>query len=186
MKNGTYSFRYIKQSGVLQEHVFESISCPDQFQFSASEGAIDRRENRAFSHHADVQTDYSYSLDATLHHNPPRIYFHEIISASSILVRFNEPVRFAESGHSHVDLKDKETGQFIPIESAELLNGSMDLFLHTGKLPAIRERFYSLSLSGIRNLSGEKLSQNQIPVTVVYRPQHFFQSSQQKSHAEHS
>lgn len=176
MPGGNYSFKYIKQSGVADEHVFESVSCPGKYTLSSNSADLELKESVAFIIRPDIKTDYTYRLKAVSNSHHPRVYFHEMISPSSILIRFNEPVSFKKGSHT-VTLREENTGRAIPVSSARFSRNNKDLLLSVDRLIAAEEQRFKVSLEGIMNSEGVGISPCQTNVTVAYRPRFFKNNS---------
>lgn len=167
--DGSYSFRYLSQSGVKNETIFETVRFPEYYFAESQELMV--RENTALSNH--LTGTHAYTVKATFHHESPRIFYHEIVGPQTIEVRFNEPVTFAKAGEEAVSIADKESGRKVNINAMEFTNDNRRLFIHTENLPQEKERFYQLTLSNLKNLAGIPLTPFPRTVTVVYRPRHF-------------
>jgi hypothetical protein len=167
-----YSFRFYKQSGVKNEHIFDSLRFPDNYEFKNHSGNLQIVESKAFSSHSQVNKDYEFSLNSALHTNTPRVFYHEIVAPKTIQIRFNEPVNFInekKSDNRGIKVFDKETNREFNIDKVELKNDNRHLWLYVKDLPLDIEKFYIVSLSNIQSLAGIPLQPNPKTVTVVCR-----------------
>ena len=170
-----YTFRYIKQSGVQNEHIFETVNYPDQYKLQANNDQLLVRESKLFVNHDNLDRSYDYAVNGKFHHQSPRIFFHEIISPSVIQIRFNEPVFFKNSTQTSRNIKvvEKQTGDGIPVKSLKFTTDNRHLLIDVPTLPQENERFYHVLLSNIQNYAGVSLDNAPKKVTVVYRPKFF-------------
>ncbi len=185
-KDDTYSFKYIKQSGVFNESVFNSVKFPDQYMIA---GVPERHsknpakcdtlkhcsimENLLVTDCADCRNDFLIQIKANLHKEPPRIYFHEIIGPQTIEIRFNEPVLADADVKKTINITDRHTKLTVHAKGVEFFDGNRTMQIHTKDLPETRGSFYLVELKNIRNFAGNGLAGNQKKMTVVYRPKQF-------------
>lgn len=172
--DNSYSFRYIKQSGVQHEHLFETVIFPDQYELEANTKQATLLESKMFLNHPNLESSYDYTVTAKFHQQSLRIFFHEIIEPSLIQIRFNEPVFFIEntSPSEQIKIIDLQNGQEYQIEKTHFANDNRHLFIKVPSLPRLEECFYRLQLTNIENQIGTPLHQPK-QVTVVYRSSKF-------------
>lgn len=172
-EDGKYNFLFIKQSGVLQEDVRETVRFPDQYGAEVekfSRGAEMRTvDNVVFMNSAFVDRDYHYECGAVLHHQPPRIFLHEMVGSNTFEIRFNEPV-FAADDFSVRVTNEKGTHSF-KIEKTEFEQDNRHLVIHTHGIPQEEEKFYKIILNGLVNGVGTPLGERS--VTAVHRSKYF-------------
>jgi hypothetical protein len=171
-----YSFQYLKQSGAENEHVFETVSFPDQYavELSGAEGVV--RENMVFLGHRRQDCDFRYEVRGALHFQSPRIFFHEIVQPNLIHVRFNEPVQFTgQSKLPSVKVLDAQNGTEIAVKNIEFANDDRHLLLQLHDLPQEEGKYYRVVLTGIMNRAGVPLQPQPRQLTVVYRSKYFNQ-----------
>ncbi len=169
-----YSFKFIKQSGVKNEQVFETVSFPDQFEISGKAGNLTINESKAFISTGAALHDYDYCLEGKLHHRSPRIFFHEMSGPSTINIRFNEPVYFRDDPRLKIKICDAETGKCFNIRSVSFRQDNRHILIDVPDLPQIREKKYIVELSGLHNQVMTPLGDRHRKMTVVYRD-HFFE-----------
>lgn len=172
-KDNDYSFRYIKQSGVKNEYLFNSVTFPDQYEVEAKGAGVTVKESKLFSSVNDLAGDSVLEVKASLHKRPPRIFYHEIVGPKSILVRFNEPVSLGSDKPNQITVSDKASGRKYPVSKTEFANDNRHLYIHLADLPAEEEKFYTVTLGDIFNMAGVPLTPAPRKITVVYRPSNF-------------
>ncbi len=168
-QDSRYSFKYIKQSGVRNEHIFETICFPDQYLAETSSGNIKTAESKAFLEHNNLSSDFSYSVSAIRNNHAPRIFYHEIVSPKLINIRFNEPVFFTGSPLKSVEVTEKGSDNSVSVKKVELNNDNRHLWIHVDDLPHVYEKYYTIALSNLKNLAGIGIQPQLREVTVVYR-----------------
>lgn len=177
-KDGTYSFKFIKQSGVFNESVFNSVKFPDQYMIAevAECDALKHcsiRENLLVADCADCGSDFLIQVKANLHKEPPRVYYHEIIGPQTIEIRFNEPVLPDADVKKSIIITDRHTKLKVHANGVEFFDGNRTMQIHTKDLPETGGAFYLVELKNIRNFAGNGLVGNQKKMTVVYRLKQF-------------
>lgn len=175
-----YSFKYIKQSGVVHEHVHEILKFPESYSLGTSgidhTQALDITDSTCFVDSVNVKKDYQYEVIATLNHNPPRIFYHEIIAPQTIDIRFNEEVHFIGDNKRCVKVTDKDSGEVYKADRCEFRNQGKWLYIHMKDLPETPEKFYKVELANLYNSAGVTLPESR-EITVVYRPKRFYKKS---------
>lgn len=174
-QEGGYRFKFIKQSGVIQEHVHETVRFPDQFRAavkknSKNNGRFSALDSVVFIDHLMVDRDYVYECSAELHHQPSRIFFHEMVGHGIFDVRFNEPV-FPDGDRFSVKVTDEKEGVDFAVDKLEFVQDNRHLIIHARDVPSKEETFYKISLNGIVNAAGTPLGERKI--TAVYRSRYF-------------
>jgi len=172
--DNTYSFQYIKQSGVQHEHIFETVSYPDQYQLSINNKQANLVESKMLFEQTNLDRSYSYTLNGKFHLQTPRVFFHEIVSPSLIQIRFNEPVYPTNDSDHHKQIKvmNAKTGTEYNVEKIQFTNDNRYLFIKVAALPQVEETFYHVHLSQLQNAVGVVL-QHPKKVTVIYRSKNF-------------
>lgn len=171
-----YSFKYIKQSGVAHEHVHEILKFPESYNLETQ--TIDKpqdleiRDSSGFMDSINLKTDYQYELAATLNHNPPRIFYHEIIAPQTIDIRFNEEVHFIGDIKECIQVIAKDSDQSYGVANCESRNQGKWLYIHMKNLPETSEKFYKVKFANLYNSAGVPLPESR-EITVVYRPKKF-------------
>ncbi len=174
-QDGSYRFKFIKQSGVVQEHVHETVRFPDQFraavkQNSGNNGHFSALDGVIFTDHSMVDRDYVYVCSAELHRQPSRIFFHEMVGHGIFDVRFNEPV-FRDGEKFSVKVTDEKEAVDFAVDKLEFVQDNRHLIIHARDIPSKEDAFYKISLNGIANASGIPLGERKI--TAVYRSKYF-------------
>jgi len=171
-KDNSYSFSFIKQPGVQNEHIFECVSFPDQFDISIDCKNATIKESRLFLNRQNIHHDYDYVVSGKLSTRIPRIFYHEIVSPSEILIMFNEPV-FMKSGKKNLVVRSKKNHEEYAVSDISFENDNRHLRVTVKNLPEIEEAFYTVEVSAFVNLAGIPLSKTKRELTVVYRSKLF-------------
>ncbi len=175
-----YSFKYIKQSGTVHEHMHEVLNFPEHYsvvtQTVHGVSAPVIMESKCFIDGANLQNDYTYEVRATLNHRPPRIFYHEIVAPQTIDIRFNEVVTFSSDALQNIQVIAKDSGKVYKPQSYEFRNEGKWLYIHMRNLPEIPEQFYQVVLTNLENDAGINLPSSR-EITVVYRPKLFRKTS---------
>ncbi len=173
LANGLYSFKYIKQSGVVHEHIHEVLNFPEHYhvvpQSSSGISSPDSMDSKCFLDTANLKNDYEYQVKAVLNHRPPRIFYHEIVAPQTIDIRFNEMVTFSSDALQNIQVIAKDSGEVYRPQSYEWRNEGKWLYIYMKDLPEIREKFYKVVLTNLENAVGVALPSSR-EITVVYRP----------------
>ena len=176
LRDDHYSFKYIKQSGVVHEHVHEILKFPESYNLEtkttdkAEEIAI--TDSSCFVDNVNVKKDYQYEVIATLNHNPPRIFYHEIVAPQIIDIRFNEVVTFSGDALQSIQVIAKDSGKIYVPQKYEFRNNGKWLYIYMKDLPELPEKFYQVKLAHLCNDAGIPLPESR-EITVVYRPKYF-------------
>lgn len=180
--DGKYSFRFVKQSGVIQEHLHSTVRFPDQYSAhhvdarhlqhgrKKNSSSVREADNVLFFDYSPIDRDGEYICEAVLHHQPSRIFYHEMVGPDTFEIRFNEPV-FPDGDKFAVKVMNEKESHLFPNEKVEFLLDNRHLLIHSHGVPKDEEKFYRISLSGIVNSVGVPLGERK--VTAVYRSKYF-------------
>lgn len=180
LANDHYSFKYIKQSGTVHEHIHEVLNFPEHYDVvtqnvnGVSVPVV--MESKCFIDTANLENDYKYEVRATLNHRPPRIFYHEIVTPQTIDIRFNEVVTFASDALQNIQVIAKDSGKVYKPQGYEFRNDGKWLYIHMKDLPETPEKFYQVVLTNLENDAGVALPSFR-EITVVYRPKLFKKTS---------
>lgn len=173
-----YSFKYFKQSGVQRESLQKSAIYPKSYALLPD--LFGRVSENVYTYSvAQVEEDICLNLQADKARRSPRILKHEIISPTTILLRFSEPVQLKKNLQKQFILKQKGKGDSYPIKKARLLEEACAIHLTVDDLPKVEEEFYELTLKDVLSEEGTAVQPNPRTVTVVYRSKHFTKMHEQ-------
>ncbi len=170
-QDDTYSFKFIKQSGVEHEHIHETVRFPDQFHaelINGTEKNFSLTDSIVSHDMANTDRDFNYVIKAALHHQPPRIFYHEIIAPNTIAIKFNESV-FADEKFN-IKITNKEQTETYLVKDHEFLNDQRHLFIQVD-LPNEENKLFHIALAGIHNIVKTPLINRNI--TVEYQSLRF-------------
>ncbi len=180
ISNDHYSFKYIKQSGTVHEHIHEVLNFPEHYgvltQNVNGVSAPVIMESKGFIDVANLKSDYRYEVKATLNHRPPRIFYHEIVAPQTIDIRFNEVVTFSSDALLNIQVIAKDSGKVYKPQGYEFRNEGKWLYIHMKDLPETPEKFYQVILTNLENDAGVAFPSSR-EITVVYRPKLFRKTS---------
>ncbi|MFO0780275.1 MAG: DUF4012 domain-containing protein [Candidatus Gracilibacteria bacterium] len=166
--DNSYSFQFIKQSGVRNEHVQQAVQFPQHFAvISAGDGRV--ADELVFENRTDVQENYSTVYSAQLDLSPPRILLHEMVGPGIFEITFHEPVWMNDDFAVLVESQDG-TREF-PVTKVFKGKDHRRLLLHVSDIPDIEEKFYRITLTGIENAVHAVMHNRTI--TSVYRSRFF-------------
>lgn len=176
LRDDNYSFKYLKQSGVVHEHVHEILKFPESYNLEtptiAKAQEVSITDSSCFIDSINVKTDYQYKIKAIPNHNQPRIFYHEIVAPQTIDIRFNEEIHFTGDSKKHIKVTAKDSGEIYEIASCEYRNQGKWIYIHMKNLPETPEKFYKIELANLCNNAGVPLPASR-EITVVYRPKRF-------------
>ncbi len=176
LRDDHYSFKYIKQPGVVHEHVHEILKFPESYSLETltrdKSQEVSITDSSCFIDSINVKTDYQYEVKAIPNHNQPRIFYHEIVAPQIIDIRFNEEIHFTGDSKKHIKVTAKDSGEIYEIASCEYRNQGRWIYIHMKNLPETPEKFYKIELANLCNNAGVPLPASR-EITVVYRPKRF-------------
>lgn len=166
--DNSYGFHFIKQSGVSNEHVQQTVLFPQHFTVHpGGDGRV--ADQTVFENRTDVLENYSTVYSAQLDPSPPRILLHEMVGPGIFEITFHEPVWMNDD--FAVQVESQDGAHEFPVTKVFKGKDHRRLLLHVSNIPDIEEKFYKISLTGIENAVHAVMGDRTI--TSVYRSRFF-------------
>jgi len=164
-----YSLYIPKQSGTENDFYTVVIELPQGY--SVKSDSFESRENLAV-YKGTLDKDLSFDLEFNSDTSAPYVIYQNIDTLGQITVGFSENISQASASISNfkiIDTNEKNTGALDYPKVTSLTSDGKNLKLFIEGMTVQNEERYSLVLSNIKDLDGNKISPDPRTVTLVQR-----------------
>jgi len=172
--NHSFKFKYFKQSGSMREHFHKTVIFQEGSILSSNSSGIKITENVATYDVSNLEADIKFKIALSNKKRLPRIISHSITSQNQIDVTFSRAIK-SPIKKTQAIITPKGESKQIKVKKLSLINHNRTLRITLVNLSTKPEAFYTVNLTHIPISDTETIYQNGRTITVVYRPQYFYE-----------